>query len=77
LVNEYRGRLEAAMAKGEPLPEFPEAHVAGRLDNTWHDTAEAVVANWLGLMYQVTNRERGLPFMDGVDPNDPLGLNKG
>lgn len=74
ILNEYRGRMETAMAKGEPLPEFPEALVAARLDNTWHDTAEAVVANWLGLMYQVTHAERGLPFMDGIDPDNPLGL---
>lgn len=74
ILNEYRGRMEAAMAKGEPLPEFPETLVAARLDNTWHDTAEGVVANWLGLMYQVTNRVRKLPFMAGVDPDNPLGL---
>jgi len=76
LLNEYRGRMEVAMAKGEPLPEFPEAQLVGRLDNTWHDTAEAVVANWLGLMYQTTHRVRKLPFMDGIDPDDPLGLGK-
>ena len=74
VLNEYRRRLEAAMARGEALPEFPEAQVAGRLDNTWHDTAEAVVANWIGLMYQVTHRVRKLPFMDGIDPDNPLGL---
>jgi hypothetical protein len=66
--------MEAALAAGQPLPEFPEKQVVGRLDNTWHDTAEAVVANWIGLMYQVTHRDRKLPFMDGVDPNDPLGV---
>jgi homoserine O-succinyltransferase len=74
ILDEYRLRMEIAMAAGAPLPEFPEKEVAARLDNTWHDTAEAVVANWLGLMYQVTNRERKLPFMAGVDPNDPLAL---
>ena len=74
LLNEYRARLQAAMAAGAPLPEFPEDRVVGRLDNTWHDTAEAVVANWLGLMYQITHAKRGLPFMDGIDPDNPLGL---
>jgi len=44
------------------------------LDNTWHDTAEAVVGNWIGCVYQVTHRERGLPFMPGIDPDNPLGL---
>jgi homoserine O-succinyltransferase len=74
VLDEYRQDLEAARAAGEMSPEFPEQIVAARLDNTWHDTAEAVVGNWIGLMYQVTHRERGLPFMDGIDPANPLGL---
>jgi homoserine O-succinyltransferase len=74
LLNEYCGRLESAVARGQALPEFPEARVSGRLDNTWHDTAEAVVGNWMGLVYQVTHRERRIPFMEGVDPDNPLGL---
>jgi homoserine O-succinyltransferase len=74
LLNEYRGRLEAALEAGQALPEFPEALVAERLDNTWHDTAEAVVGNWMGAVYQVTHSDRRIPFMEGVDPDDPLGL---
>lgn len=69
LLAEYVGRLRA----GETL-EFPETLVTPRLDNTWHDTAEGVVGNWIGCVYQVTHRERGLPFMPGVDPDNPLGL---
>jgi homoserine O-succinyltransferase len=34
-----------------------------------------MVNNWLGLVYQLTNRDRRLQFMDGVDPDDPLQLN--
>jgi homoserine O-succinyltransferase len=74
LLREYRLRLEAALASGHESPDFPEGLVGGRLDNTWHDTAEAVVGNWMGLVYQVTHRDRAKPFMDGVDPDDPLGL---
>lgn len=44
------------------------------LDNTWHDAAEAAVGNWMGLVHQVTHRDRKLRFMDGIDPNNPLGL---
>lgn len=73
ILNEYRERVLEACARSDALPEFPERQVAARLDNTWHDTAEAVVGNWIGLMYQITHRERGLPFMDTVDPADPLG----
>lgn len=71
ILEEYRHRLEAG---GKP-PEFPEALVAASLDNTWHDTAEAVISNWIGCVYQVTHRERHRPFMPGIDPNNPLGLN--
>jgi homoserine O-succinyltransferase len=74
VLNEYRGRLDTALEAGEAPPEFPESLVAQRLDNTWHDTAEAVVGNWMGLVYQVTHRDRRIPFMDGVDADNPLGL---
>ena len=74
LLNEYRGRLEAALAQGSALPGFPERLVEPRLENTWHDTAEAVVGNWMGVVYQVTHSDRRVPFMDGVDPDNPLGL---
>jgi homoserine O-succinyltransferase len=51
-----------------------EAHVAGLLDNTWGDTAKAIVNNWLGLVYGVTNLDRKQQFMPSVDPDDPLSL---
>ena len=69
LLAEYGLRVRA----GEAL-DFPEALVTPLLDNTWHDTAEAVIGNWVGCVYQVTHRERGLPFMPGIDPDNPLGL---
>jgi homoserine O-succinyltransferase len=74
ILLEWRDHLLAATARGEPAPAFPEHLVAPHLDNTWHDTAEAVIGNWLGCMYQVTHHERARPFMDGIDANDPLGL---
>jgi homoserine O-succinyltransferase len=74
ILNEYRLRLAAAQAAGSAVPEFPEALVASRLDNTWHDTAEAIIGNWIGLVYQLTHAQRNLPFMDGVDMDNPLGL---
>jgi len=74
ILLEWREHLLKAVALGEALPEFPEALVARNLDNTWHDTAEAVIGNWMGCMYQVTHRDRKKPFMDGVNPDDPFGL---
>ncbi len=76
ILAEHRERLLAARARGAPAPDLPESLIAGSLDNTWHDTAEAVIDNWVGKVYQVTNNDRRLPFMEGVDPNDPLGLKK-
>ncbi len=74
ILDEYRERAEASQQHGEPLPEFPEALIIPMLDITWRDTAKAVVSNWLGMVYQITNKERSKPFMDGIDPADPLGL---
>ncbi len=73
ILEEHGDRLSAARDRGDVLPEFPETLLAGRLHNTWHDTGEAVVANWIGTVYQLTHKDRRLPFTDGVDPEDPLG----
>jgi len=51
-----------------------EKRLESLLDNTWGDTAKAVVNNWLGLVYQVTNLDRTKQFMQGIDPNDPLQM---
>jgi len=54
-----------------------DAHIQrieGLLDNTWGDTARAIVNNWLGLVYQFTPLDRRQQFMPGTDPQDPLGL---
>ena len=61
------------MENDHPIPPFPENLVTDRLPNTWHDSAEALVGNWIGLVYQVTHRERAKQFMDGVERDDPLG----
>ncbi|MEW7976885.1 MAG: homoserine O-succinyltransferase [Candidatus Sedimenticola endophacoides] len=74
IFDEYRERLEHALASSDEPPEFPEALVTQRLDNTWHDTAEGIVGNWIGTVYQITHSERSRPFMEGVDPDDPLDL---
>ena len=74
IFEEHGERLQDAKADGREMPEFPEALVTDQLDNTWHDTGEAIVANWIGLIYQLTHVDRTRPFMDGVDPDNPLGL---
>jgi len=74
ILNAYRGEVEEALAKSKPCPEFPETTVAPLLDNTWRDTGKSIFNNWLGLVYQLTNVDRHLPFTQGVDPEDPLGI---
>jgi homoserine O-succinyltransferase len=71
ILEEYRLALESGQATAR---DFPEQLLVKRLDNTWHDSAEAVINNWIGKVYQVTNNRRELPFMEGIDRNDPLGL---
>ena len=76
ILREYRMRVDQAVAAGVRIPEFPDELLTRGLDNTWRDTAHAVVGNWVGLVYQLTHRDRCKPFMDGVDPADPLGLKR-
>lgn len=65
---------EQARRDKQPLPQFDESLIEPHLDNTWGDTAKAIVNNWLGLVYQTTNLDRKLQFMDGIDSRDPLGM---
>lgn len=74
IFNEYKYRLIDAITHRTEPPKFPEHLILDRIDNTWHDTAAAILANWMGLVYQVTNIDRDKPFMDGVDLNNPLNL---
>ena len=69
----YRDALQQAESRGEAIPDFPEAAIVARLDNTWTDTGKALFNNWLGLVYQLTNPDRRLPYMEGIDPENPLG----
>lgn len=52
---------------------FPEEEITALLENTWADSARSFLAGWIGHVYQVTNIDRTKQFMDGVDPNNPLG----
>ena len=73
ILDEFRDRVLLAKNTGTSMPEFPEKFIAHRLLNSWHDSGEALVGNWLGLVYQITHNNQALPFMDGIDPEDPLG----
>jgi len=74
ILEEHKQHVLKAMEYGSETPELPEALITLQLDNTWHDSAEAVLNNWIGTVYQLTNMDRRLPFQSHIDPNDPLGL---
>ncbi|MCZ6579805.1 MAG: homoserine O-succinyltransferase [Gammaproteobacteria bacterium] len=74
VMSEYQSRIYAAMEKKTDLPEFPEALILSHLNNTWHDTACAVVGRWMGLVYHITHQDVDKPFMDDIDIDNPLNL---
>jgi homoserine O-succinyltransferase len=76
ILEEHMHRVITALARGETVPDLPEGLIAHNLDNTWHDTAEAIINNWVGKVYQTTSHDRKLPFQKGINPDDPLGLRK-
>ncbi len=74
ILHEYQEQVTSALSGKNTVPDFPEALIAERLHNTWHDTGEAIINNWIGHVYQTTNTDRTKCFMDGINPDDPLGI---
>ena len=74
LAQAYIETVVNAVQNGADAPEFPEAELMQYADNTWGDTGKAIVNNWLGLVYQLTNLDRHEQFMPGVDADNPLGV---
>lgn len=74
LAERYIESVVSAIESGARVPEFPEAELLAHADNTWGDTGKAIVNNWLGLVYQLTNLDRQKQFMPGVDADNPLDV---
>ena len=74
IATAFRDEVLACEGNYENLRPFPEAELARHVDITWTDSGKAIFNNWLGLVYQVAHHNRGQVYMDGLDPNDPLGL---
>jgi homoserine O-succinyltransferase len=74
IAERYLQEAEEALREDRSLPDYLETEIEPLLDNTWGDTAKAIINNWLGLVYQTTNLDRRLQYMEGVDPSDPLRL---
>lgn len=74
ILNEYRLAQSKAKRLNQPMPEFPENLLKPLIHNTWRDTAKVFYSNWIGKVYQLTNNDRRKAFMEGVNPDDPLGI---
>jgi homoserine O-succinyltransferase len=74
IAERYLAEARRAKRLGHALPVFPEDQILPYLDNTWGDTGKSLFNNWLGLVYQLTHVDRHKLFIDGVDPDNPLGL---
>ena len=54
ILNEYRSNIDSGTMS---FKDFPESLISATLDNTWHDSANAIINNWIGCVYQVTTKE--------------------
>lgn len=64
--------IEAADLENKAFTRTLENALESSVDNTWGDTAKAIMNNWLGIVYQLTNLDRKKQFMSGVNPDAPL-----
>jgi homoserine O-succinyltransferase len=71
ILNEYKTKL---LANELNISDFPEQLISQTLSNTWHDATRQIISNWIGCVYQTTHEDINKPFMDGIDPTDPLKL---
>jgi len=76
IANQFYDEVVKVLNLGKPVPDFPEKQIEQLLDNTWRDTGKAIFNNWLGLVYKLTHIDRKIPFITGINPDDPLGLRK-
>lgn len=74
IIDEFLDKVKYAKSQNKEIPVFPEHLLNTSLDNTWHDTAEAIINNWIGKVYELTHISRHKPFIDSINPSDPLGL---
>jgi homoserine O-succinyltransferase len=77
IAQRFVDQAKRAVDANQPVPDYLEEELLPELDNTWGDTAKAIINNWLGLVYKLTNLDRKKQFMPGVDRDDPLALKIG
>jgi homoserine O-succinyltransferase len=71
ILDEYKAKLISGKFT---LADFPEKLISKTLDNTWHDATRQIISNWIGCVYQTTHKDVNKPFMDDINPLDPLKL---
>ncbi len=74
IAERFLNKATLAREQGEEIPDFPEPQILPLVDNTWRDTGKAIINNWLGLVYRLTNIDRKQQYMDGVNRDNPLNL---
>lgn len=74
IADDFMRECKVAVNGDGQIPEFPEEALAKFVRNTWSDTGKTMVSNWLDLVCQLTNDDRKLQFIAGVDPDNPLEL---
>ncbi len=73
-AQEAAANYKNMVLNGKTNEPFPEDLIASYLENTWADSARSSLGSWVGLVYQITHVDRRKQFMDGINPDDPLGL---
>ncbi|ABL01821.1 homoserine O-succinyltransferase [Candidatus Ruthia magnifica str. Cm (Calyptogena magnifica)] len=71
ILNEYKTKL---LSSEFSITDFPEQLISKTLNNTWSNATNVIINNWIGCVYQVTHEDIDKPFMDGINPHDPLNL---
>ncbi len=71
ILNEYKTKL---LSKELSITNFPEQLISRTLNNTWGNVTNVIINNWIGCVYQTTHEDINKPFMDGINPHDPLNL---
>jgi homoserine O-succinyltransferase len=72
LLSAFKEEVIRAKANHLPFPPWKTDSITLLLDNTWRDTALSIYNNWLGLVYRLTHKHVDTPFMENINPNEPL-----
>lgn len=70
ILNEFKQKLLI----GGKITDFPESLIQKTLNNTWGDTTATIINNWIGCVYQITHQDLKKPFMDHINPKNPLNI---